>query len=50
MISNAQMISPSVRHQMRAVRRDAYPIEKMQLIQFNGTRYEPVGGVFGSAK
>ena len=29
---------------------DAYPIEKLQLIQFNGTRYEPVGGVFGTAK
>lgn len=29
---------------------DAYPIEKLQLIQFNGTRYEPTGGVFGSAK
>jgi ABC-type branched-subunit amino acid transport system substrate-binding protein len=29
---------------------DAYPIEKLQLIQFNGSRYEPVGGVFGTAK
>jgi branched-chain amino acid transport system substrate-binding protein len=29
---------------------DSYPIEKLQLIQFNGTRYEPVGSVFGSAK
>jgi len=29
---------------------DAYPIEKLQLIQFNGSRYEPIGGVFGSAK
>jgi len=29
---------------------DAYPIEKLQLIQFNGARYEPVGGVFGTAK
>jgi ABC-type branched-subunit amino acid transport system substrate-binding protein len=29
---------------------DAYPIEKLRLIQFNGTRYEPIGGVFGSAK
>jgi branched-chain amino acid transport system substrate-binding protein len=26
---------------------DAYPIEKLQLIQFNGTRYEPIGGLFG---
>lgn len=26
---------------------DGYPIEKMQLIQFNGTRYEPVGSLFG---
>ena len=29
---------------------DAYPIEKLQLIQFNGARYEPIGGVFGTAK
>lgn len=29
---------------------DAYPIEKLQLIQFNGTRYEPTGGLLGSAK
>lgn len=29
---------------------EAYPIEKLQLIQFNGTRYEPIGSVFGSAK
>lgn len=29
---------------------DAYPIEKLQLIQFNGSRYEPVGTVFGKAK
>jgi len=27
---------------------DAYPIEKLQLIQFNGTRYEPIGSLFGS--
>lgn len=26
---------------------DAYPIEKLQLIQFNGTRYEPIGSLFG---
>lgn len=26
---------------------DAYPIDKLQLIQFNGTRYEPIGGLFG---
>lgn len=26
---------------------DAYPIEKLQLIQFNGTRYEPIGTLFG---
>lgn len=26
---------------------DAYPIEKLQLIQFNGTRYEPIGALFG---
>lgn len=26
---------------------DAYPIEKLQLIQFNGSRYEPVGALFG---
>jgi branched-chain amino acid transport system substrate-binding protein len=26
---------------------NAYPMEKMQLIQFNGTRYEPIGSVFG---
>lgn len=29
---------------------DAYPIEKMQLIQFNGTRYESFGGMFGGGK
>ncbi|MDO8705586.1 MAG: ABC transporter substrate-binding protein [Sulfuricaulis sp.] len=29
---------------------DAYPIEKLQLIQFNGSRYEPIGNVFGNAK
>lgn len=27
---------------------DAYPIEKLQLIQFNGTRYEPMGTLFGA--
>lgn len=26
---------------------DAYPIEKLQLIQFNGTRYEPISTLFG---
>lgn len=26
---------------------DAYPIEKLQLIQFNGSRYEPIGALFG---
>ena len=26
---------------------DAYPIDKMQLIQFNGARYENFGGLFG---
>lgn len=26
---------------------DAYPIEKLQLIQFNGSRYEPLGALFG---
>jgi hypothetical protein len=25
---------------------DFFPIEKMQLIRFNGTRYEPVGSLF----
>ena len=25
---------------------DFFPIEKMQLIRFNGTRYEPIGRVF----
>ncbi|WP_372656475.1 ABC transporter substrate-binding protein [Hydrogenophaga sp.] len=25
---------------------DFFPIEKMQLIRFNGTRYEPIGGLF----
>jgi len=29
---------------------EAYPIEKLQLIQFNGARYEPTGSVFGTAK
>jgi len=29
---------------------DAYPIEKMQLIQFTGTRYENFGGTFGDGK
>lgn len=26
---------------------DAYPIEKLQLIQFNGSRYESIGALFG---
>lgn len=26
---------------------DSYPIEKLQLIQFNGSRYEPLGELFG---
>lgn len=26
---------------------DAYPVEKLQLIQFNGTKYEPIGTLFG---
>lgn len=42
------MLYPGIDVQTSAT--DAYPIEKLQLIQFNGTRYEPVGKVFGSAK
>ena len=26
---------------------DFFPIEQMQLVRFNGTRYEPFGDVFG---
>jgi branched-chain amino acid transport system substrate-binding protein len=26
---------------------DFYPIERMQLVRFNGTRYEPFGKVLG---
>jgi len=26
---------------------DGYPIEKLQLIQFNGSRYEPISALFG---
>lgn len=29
---------------------DAYPIGQLQLILFNGARYEAMGGVFGSAR
>lgn len=29
---------------------DAYPIEKMQLIRFNGSDYDAFGGLFGSGK
>ena len=39
------MLQPGIMVQTSAT--DAYPIEKMQLIQFNGTRYEAFGGMFG---
>ena len=42
------MLQPGINVQTSAT--DAYPIEKLQLIQFNGARYEPIGGVFGTAK
>jgi ABC-type branched-subunit amino acid transport system substrate-binding protein len=42
------MLQPGINVQTSPT--DAYPIEKLRLIQFNGTRYEPIGGVFGSAK
>jgi ABC-type branched-subunit amino acid transport system substrate-binding protein len=42
------MLYPGIDVQTSAT--DSYPIEKLQLIQFNGTRYEPIGSVFGSAK
>jgi len=42
------MLQPGIKVQTSPT--DAYPIEKLQLIQFNGTRYEPIGGLFGSAK
>lgn len=29
---------------------DAYPIKQTQLMQFNGTRYEPIGSVVGTSK
>lgn len=41
------MLQPGIDVQTSAT--DAYPIEKMQLIQFNGTRYEPTGGILGGA-
>jgi len=39
------MLQPGITVQTDAS--NAYPIEKMQLIQFNGIRYEKFGGMFG---
>lgn len=39
------MLAPGVG--VKTTPTDAYPIEKLQLIQFNGTKYESVGGLFG---
>ncbi len=39
------MLYPGVEVKTSAT--DAYPIEKLQLIQFNGSRYEPMGTLFG---
>jgi len=38
------MLRPGVRVTTSAT--DAYPIEQLQLVQFNGTRFEPVGELF----
>lgn len=42
------MLQPGVSVQTSPT--DAYPIEKMQLIRFNGARYETFGGTFGGGK
>lgn len=39
------MLQPGISVQTNPT--DAYPIERMQLIQFNGSRYETFGGQFG---
>ncbi len=35
------------RHRMAALGIDFYPIERMQLVRFNGARFEPFGKVLG---
>lgn len=42
------MLQPGIMVQTSAT--NAYPIEQMQLIQFNGSRYENFGGQFGGGK
>lgn len=42
------MLQPGITVQTNAT--NAYPIERMQLIQFNGSRYENFGGMFGGGK
>ncbi len=42
------MLQPGISVQTSAT--NAYPIEMMQLIQFNGSRYENFGGMFGGGK
>ncbi|WP_052319376.1 ABC transporter substrate-binding protein [Burkholderia sp. A9] len=42
------MLQPGINVQTSPT--DAYPIKKLQLMQFNGTRYELMAGVFGSGK
>jgi hypothetical protein len=44
---NLPMLYPGIKIQTSPS--DAYPIQQTQLMQFNGTRYEPIGGVLGSA-
>lgn len=43
---NLPMLYPGIKIQTTPT--DAYPIQQTQLMQFNGTRYEPIGGVLGS--
>ena len=42
------MLYPGITVQTSAS--DAYPVEQWQLIQFNGTRYEPTGGILGGGR
>ena len=42
------MLYPGIRVETSAS--DAYPVEQWQLIQFNGTRYEPTGGILGGGR
>jgi branched-chain amino acid transport system substrate-binding protein len=40
------MLYPGI--EVKTTPTEAYPIEKLQLIQFNGTRFEPVGTLMGA--